>query len=73
MNTVKIVAIMLIIAGMLGLVYGGFNYTKDTQAAKFGPIELSVKEQKTVDIPVWVSVGAIVAGAGLLLFSGRKD
>ncbi|MGH8507388.1 MAG: hypothetical protein ACREVH_01515 [Gammaproteobacteria bacterium] len=38
MNTVKMVAILLMVAGTLGLVYGGFSYTKETQEAKLGPI-----------------------------------
>lgn len=72
MNTVKIVAIVLMIAGVLGLVFGSFNYTRETQEAKFGPLELSIKETQTVYIPIWASIGAIVAGGGLLLFASRK-
>jgi hypothetical protein len=67
MNTVKIVAIVLIVAGTLGLIYGGFSYTKESHDAKLGPLELSVKEKERVSIPVWVGVGAIAAGALLLL------
>ena len=72
MNPTKIVAIVLIAAGALALVYGGFSYTKDTTAVKLGPIELSVKERKTVDVPVWAGVGAIVAGGLLLVFGSRS-
>jgi LPXTG-motif cell wall-anchored protein len=71
MNAVRLVAIALIIAGILGLAYGGFSYTKDRQEVKLGPLELSVKETKTVDIPVWAGVAALVAG-GLLLLVKRK-
>jgi len=71
MNVVKGAAIALILAGALGLAYGSFSYTKETQKAKLGPIELSVKEEKTVNIPVWAGVGAIVIG-GVLLLSGSK-
>ena len=73
MGLVKIVAIVLILAGLLGIVYGGFGYTKDTQEAKIGPLELSVKETKTVNVPVWAGVAAIVAGGGLLLFSSKRS
>ena len=66
MNAVKMLAIVLIVAGALGLVYGGFTYTKETHQAKLGPIELSVKDTETVNIPVWAGVGALVAGAVLL-------
>jgi len=73
MSAVKMMAIVLIIAGLLGLVYGQFSYTKETQQAKLGPLELSVKDTETVNIPVWAGVGAIVAGGGLLLFASRKS
>lgn len=70
MNAVKIMAIVLIVAGALGLAYGSFSYTKETQAVKVGPLELSVKNKETVNIPVWAGVGAIAAG--LLLLVVRK-
>ena len=73
MSVIKILAIVLIIAGVSGLVYGHFSYTQETQEAKLGPLELSVKDTETVYIPVWASVGAIVAGGGLLLFASKKS
>jgi len=73
MNPIKLVAVVLIVAGALGLVYGGFSYTKDTHDLKVGPIELSVKEKQAVNVPVWAGVGAIVAGAALLLLGGRRS
>jgi len=72
MNATKVVAIILIVGGVLALIYGGFSYTKDTQQVKLGPIELSVKEKQTVNIPVWAGVGAIAIGGALLLFGGEK-
>jgi len=72
MNAVKAIAFALILVGALGLVYGGFTYTKETHEAKIGPIELSVKDKETVNIPVWAGVGAIVIGGVLLVFGGSK-
>jgi TRAP-type C4-dicarboxylate transport system permease small subunit len=72
MNPVKIIAIVLIVAGSLGLAYGGFSYTQETHDVKLGPLEFSVKEKKTVNIPIWAGVAAIVVG-GLLLVTGRKQ
>jgi uncharacterized membrane protein YidH (DUF202 family) len=72
MNPARIVGIVLIAAGALGLVYGTFSYTKDTTAVKLGPLELSVKEKQTVNVPVWAGVGAIVIGALLLVVGGKK-
>ena len=71
MNAIKVLAIVLIVAGVLGLVYGGFTYTKETHETKLGPIELSVKDKETVNVPVWAGVGGIVIG-GVLLFFSRK-
>ena len=71
MTPIRIAAIVLIIAGVLGLAYGGFSYTKDTTAVKVGPLELKVKEQETVNVPMWAGIGAIVVG-GLLLVMGSK-
>ena len=68
----KLLGIVLIAAGLLGLLYGGFSYTKDTHELKFGPIELSVKEKQSVNVPVWAGVGAIVVGAAILAFGGRR-
>ena len=72
MNSVRIVAVVLIVAGVLGLMYGGFSFTKETHQAKLGPIELSVKEQQTVNVPMWAGVGAIVIGGALLLFGSKR-
>ena len=72
MGAVKIIAILLIISGILGLAYGRFSYTRETQEAKLGPLELNVKETQTVNIPVWAGLGAILAGGGLLLFANKK-
>ena len=72
MNALRITAIVLIVAGVLGLVYGSFTYTKETHEAKLGPIELAVKEQETVNVPVWSGVGAIAIGGILLLVGSRK-
>jgi uncharacterized membrane protein YidH (DUF202 family) len=67
MNAIKIVGVVLIVAGILGLVYGSFSYTKETHEAKIGPLEFQVKEKETVNVPVWAGVGAIVVGTVLLL------
>ncbi len=67
MKQTNILAIVLILAGSLGLIYGGFTYTKDTQTAKVGPLELTVKDTETVNVPIWLGVAAIVAGGFLLI------
>lgn len=71
MSALRIVAIVLIAAGIIGLVYGGITYTKSSHDAKIGPLEFSIKDKETVNIPVWAGVGAIVAG-GILFFLRTK-
>jgi TRAP-type C4-dicarboxylate transport system permease small subunit len=72
MNASRLVAVLLIAAGVLALVYGGFTYTKKTHEAQIGGLELSVQEKETVDVPIWAGVAAIIGGAALLLFAARK-
>lgn len=72
MSGMKIVAIVLIVAGIVGLAYGQFSYTKATHEVKLGPLELAVKEKKTVNVPMWAGIASIVAGALLLLVPKRK-
>ena len=72
MNFVRLLGALLIAAGVLGLVYGGFSFTKETHDIKLGPIELAVKEKESVSVPSWAGIGAIALGAALLLFGGKK-
>lgn len=71
MNAIKIIAIMLIAGGALGLIYGGFSYTKQTGSANIGPLHIEMNEKERVNIPLWVGIGAIVGGV-LLLVTSRK-
>ena len=72
MNPSKLAGIVLIVLGCLGLVYGGFTYTKETSAVKIGPIELKVQEKENVNVPLILSAGAVVLGVFLLVAVGRK-
>lgn len=67
----KMLAIVLLAAGILGLAYGGFSYTKQTQKAKVGPVEINVTEDKRVNVPMWAGLALVVVGGGLLI-SGKK-
>ncbi len=72
MNAIKVFGIALIVAGILGLTYGGFTYTKSSHDMKVGPIEMSIKDRETINIPLWAGIGAIVAGGVLLVFGGKR-
>jgi hypothetical protein len=69
---VKLLGVVLVVAGVLGLVYGSFSYTKDSHEAKIGPIVLSMKEKETVNVPVWAGVAAVAVGVVLLLAGGKR-
>ena len=71
MNAIKAIGLALIVAGALGLAYGSFSYTKQSHDLKLGPIELSIKDKESVNVPAWAGVSAIVIG-GLLLAFGKK-
>jgi uncharacterized membrane protein len=73
MNPMKILAIVLIVGGVLGLAYGGFTYTKETHETKIGPVVLSITDKETVNVPVWAGVGAILIGGLLLTVGSRKS
>jgi lysylphosphatidylglycerol synthetase-like protein (DUF2156 family) len=72
MGGVKIAALLLMVAGALALAFGGFSYTKETHEAKLGPIELTVKDRETVNVPVWAGVGMILIGGVLLAVGSKK-
>ena len=70
MSALKIVAIILIVAGIAAVVVGQFTYTKKTDEVNLGPIHLEVKDKETVNIPLWAGVGVAIVGGVLL---ARKD
>lgn len=73
MNAMRITGIVLIVLGLAGFFTGGFSFTKDRTTAKIGSIELSVKEEEAVNIPQWLSIGAVVLGAVVLVMGARKS
>jgi multidrug transporter EmrE-like cation transporter len=72
MNSTKLIGIALIVAGLLGIAFGGFSFTKNTQTASLGPLNLTVAEKQTVNIPLWASIAAIVAGAAVLAVGSKR-
>lgn len=72
MKPVQILGIVMIVAGVLGLIYGGFSFTKDRHTADLGPLKMSVDEKQHVNVPLWAGVGVLVAGV-LLLVVPRKS
>ncbi len=72
MNTMKLVALVLLVGGVLALIYGGFTYTKDTKDMSIGSMEISIEDKERVNVPIWAGVVLVAAGGGLLLFGGGR-
>ena len=72
MNPIRLVAVLLIVADTLGLAYGGFSFVQATHRADIGPLHLQVNEERSVNVPMWLSIGAIVGGVVLLLTSRKS-
>ncbi len=73
MSATKIVAIALIVAGALGLAYGGLTYTKNRQDIHVGSMSMTVSEHRTLPIPLWAGIAAVLVGAGLLVVPSLKS
>lgn len=72
MSAQKMIALVLLVGGILGVVYGGFSYTRETHEADLGPLHISVAEKERVNVPMWAGVGAILVGGLLLVVSGKR-
>lgn len=72
MNGTKVLGIVLLVGGILGLAYGGFTYTKSTSTTDLGPISLEVKDRERVNVPLWAGLGLAVVGGALLLAPAHK-
>ena len=68
----RIVGIILIVLGSLGLLYGGFSYTRRRDTVQLGPMSATIKQRERVPIPPILSGIALAAGVGLLLVGRRK-
>ena len=73
MNALRLTGVILILLGLAGFFTGGFSFTKETTQAKLGPLELTVKDKETVNVPQWLSLGAIALGAVVLVLGFRKS
>ena len=71
MSSTKIAALVLMALGALGLVYGGFTYTRETHEANIGPLNLTVEDTERVTVPTWVGLGVLLIG-GALFVASRK-
>ena len=68
----KILAVALIAGGTLGLIYGGFSFTKETHDIDIGPLSMSIDEREYVSVPIWAGIAGIIIGASMLIITKRR-
>ena len=68
----RVLATILIVAGLVAMVYGGFTYTRREKVLDVGPIEATVEKQRTIPMSPVAGAIALVAGVVILARSGRR-
>jgi hypothetical protein len=69
---VRVLGVVLVVAGLIALLAGGFSFTRRREVARVGPISATVKEKQTYPVARWAGVALILAGVGLVAVGGRK-
>jgi len=72
MKASVIVGIVLIVAGVLALAYGGFSYTREKEVLDLGPIEATAETRETVPLPPILGGAAIIGGIALVVVGSRR-
>lgn len=72
MTALRIVGVLLLVAGLAGFLTGGFSVTEDVAQAQLGPLALTVQERETVQVPQWMSLAAMVLGGAALVLGFRR-
>jgi drug/metabolite transporter (DMT)-like permease len=68
----RTVGIILIVAGVLMLIFKGFNFTKEKKVVDLGPVEINKEEKHHINWPAYAGGLAIAAGALVLVASRKK-
>jgi hypothetical protein len=71
MSTAKLLAILLIVGGVLGLVYGSLSIVTGHHALDLGVVQLSTWDRQRIYVPVWVGVASVALGSALL-YNGKR-
>lgn len=68
----KLIAIVLIVLGVIGLIAGGVSWTKKDKVVDLGPVEVTRTEHKSIPLPPVVGGLLLVAGVVLLVANGKR-
>lgn len=69
----KVVGIILIVAGILMLIFRGFSFTQQKKVVDLGPLEINTKEKKSVGWPLYAGGIALAAGIIILVADKKKS
>ena len=72
MSATRIVGLVLVIIGLVGLLWGGVFWNRERTIVDIGPIEAKAKEREGVPIPPIVGGLILVAGIVLMVVPGRR-
>ncbi len=72
MTAARIAGTVLIVIGLVGLLWGGFSWTREKTVVDLGPIQARTQEHRLIPIPPVVGGVALVAGIVLLVVPARR-
>jgi len=67
----KLVGLILIVIGIVGLAYGGITWTQRDQVMDVGPVHVTHDKTKSLPLPPIVGGLALAAGVALLVSARR--
>ena len=72
MSAARIVGVLLIVVGLIGLIWGGISWTQEKTIVDVGPIEARAEERETIPVSPIVGGLALAAGVVLLVVPRRR-
>jgi uncharacterized membrane protein YidH (DUF202 family) len=69
---VKLIGIVLVILGVVGLAYGGITWTTKEKVVDMGPLQVTHDKTQSLPLPPIAGGVCLVAGVVLLVAGGRQ-
>ncbi len=72
MKSSIVIGIVLIVIGVAAIAYGSFSYKSQETVLQVGPLKATAETSKTVPIPQWAGIAAVIAGIAVIVLGARK-